>query len=186
MLHPAAAHFAIVLPVVASLLSLTYLYTRTEGMSKIASRTTVFAALAMIAALLSGNQAGPEIYDYLSADGQHELLEHKQLGLYLAIALSIVAALRMLGCKMKKYSLEVVATVLLIVVTAATFAQGKDGGEIVYEHGMPFKAYMMGDSLKEAVSEAEETEDDEEKLELYEDAIDDALSMIEEEEAEEE
>ena len=184
MLHPATAHFAIVLPVVASVLSLIYLFTRTEGMSKISSRFTLFAALAMIAAWYTGNQAGPEIYDYLSADGQHELLEHKALGLKLAIAISVVALLKMVGCYMKKFVLEAVATLLLVAVMAVTFAQGKDGGEIVYEYGMPFKAYMMGDSLSEAVSEAEDVEDDEEKIELYEDAIDDALSMVEPEEEE--
>ncbi len=184
MLHPATAHFAIVLPVVASVLSLIYLFTRSEGMSKISSRATVVAALAMIATWYTGNQAGPEIYDYLSSEGQHELLEHKELGLYLAIALSLVAVLKFAGCMLKRFALEAVAVVLLLAVTATTFAQGKDGGEIVYEYGMPFKAYMMSDSLKEAVSESEEIESDEEKVELYEDAIDDALSMVEEEESE--
>ena len=34
MLHPASVHFAIVLPVVASVLSVAYLLTKTESMSK--------------------------------------------------------------------------------------------------------------------------------------------------------
>ena len=186
MLHPATVHFAIVLPIVASVFSLIYLMTRSEGMSKISTRTTVIAALAMIAVWYTGNQAGPEIYDYLSKEGKHELLEHKQLGLYLAIALSFVAVLKLAGCLLKKFALEVIAVILLLGVTGVTLLQGKDGGEIVYEHGMPFKAYMMGDTLKDAVSEAEASEDDEEKLELYEDAIDDALSMVETEEEDEE
>ena len=181
MLHPATAHFAIALPVVASVFSLIYLFTRSEGMSKVASRTAFVAALAMIAAWYTGNQAGPEIYDYLSPDGQKELLEHKGFGLYLAIGMSVVALLRMAGCRLKNFAIEVVATLLIFAVTAATFAQGKEGGEIVYEHGMPFKAYMMKDSLKTAVSDAEEAEDDEAKLEAYEDGIDEALSMVEDE-----
>jgi len=188
MLHPASAHFAIVLPVVALVFSLVYLITRSEGMSKISSRLTVFAALGMIAAWYSGNQAGPEIYDYLSEHGQHELLEHKELGLYLAIALSFVAILKFIGCQMKKFAIEAIAIILLLGVTLTSFAQGKEGGEIVYEYGMPFKAYMMADTLKEAVSDSEEAEDDAERVEIYEDAIDDALSTLDldEEESEDE
>jgi uncharacterized membrane protein len=67
MLHPATAHFAVVLPVVASVFGLIYLYTRSEGMSKLSTRVLLFATLAMIAAWYTGSQAGPEIYDYLSA-----------------------------------------------------------------------------------------------------------------------
>ena len=66
MLHPATVHFAMVLPVVASVFGLIYLFKRDELMSKISSRATLIAALAMIGVWYTGNQAGPEIYDYLS------------------------------------------------------------------------------------------------------------------------
>lgn len=180
MLHPATSHFAIVLPVVASVFGLIYLLTRTEGMSKISSRATLIAALAMIGVWYSGSQAGPEIYDYLSSGGKEELLEHKELGLYLAIAMSIIALIKILGCKMKKFAIEAVAVVLLLGASATTFIQGKMGGELVYNYGMPFKAYMMQDTLREAVNVAEGTEDADEKIEAYEDAIDDIESISEE------
>lgn len=184
MLHPATAHFAIVLPIVASIFGLIYLYTRSEGMSKISSRVLVFAALGMIAAWYTGSQDGPEIYDYLSAEGQHELLEHKAMGLYLAIAMGVIAILKFLGCKMKKFALEALAVVLLLGATGATLLQGKHGGEIVYEYGMPFQAYMMQDTLKEAAAEAEESEDPAEQVEILTDAIDEVLGSAEEEEEE--
>jgi uncharacterized membrane protein len=180
MIHPATAHFAMVLPVVASAFGLAYMYSKTETMSKISSRTTLFAALAMIAAWYTGNQAGPQIFDYLSEAGKHELLEHKQLGLYLAIALSMIALLKIVGCKMKNYAIEVIAIILLLVATGATFLQGKHGGEIVYNYGMPFKAYMIEDTLKEAVTTAEDEDEDEAKVEAYEDAIDTITSISEE------
>ena len=66
MLHPATVHFAIVLPVVASIFGFIYLITRSEGMSKISSRATLFAALAMIGVWYTGNDAGPQIYNFLS------------------------------------------------------------------------------------------------------------------------
>lgn len=172
MLHPPIVHFAMVLPLVALVFSLIYLVKRDSSMSKISSRTTLIAALAMAAAWYSGNQAGPEIYDFLSAEGKEELMEHKTLGLYLAIVMGVIAVMQMAGCYMKKFVIEALAVVLLLGATVVTFAQGKDGGEIVYNHGMPFKSYMIEDKLKDAVAEAEDLEEDEEKVELYEDTID--------------
>lgn len=180
MIHPATAHFAMALPVVASVFGLAYLYSKTEIMAKISTRTTVAAALAMIAAWYTGSQAGPEIYDYLSEAGKHELVEHKNLGLYLAIAMGVIALIQMAGCKMKKFGLQALAIVLLLGATATTFLQGKHGGELVYNYGMPFKAYMIEDSLNEAAIAAEEEDDDSAKLEAYEDAMDDIKMLSEE------
>ncbi|HIP14577.1 MAG TPA: hypothetical protein EYG74_03700 [Sulfurimonas autotrophica] len=180
MIHPATAHFAMALPVVASVFGLAYLYSKTEIMSKISARTTLVAALAMIAAWYTGNQAGPEVYDYLSQAGKHELIEHKELGLYLAIAMGVIALIQIAGCQMKRFGVQLLAIVLLLGATATTFLQGKHGGEIVYNYGMPFKAYMIEDSLHEAAKAAEEAEEDEEKVEIYEDALDEISSISEE------
>jgi uncharacterized membrane protein len=171
MLHPATAHFAMVLPVVASVFGVIYLFTKSEGMSKISSRATLIAAIAMIGVWYTGSQAGPQIFQYLSAGGKHELLEHKQLGLYLAIAMAFIAILKLVGCKTKKFTLELIAVVLLLGATVTTFVQGKHGGELVYNYGMPFKAYSIESSLKAAAKKADATEDDSEKVEAYEDAL---------------
>jgi uncharacterized membrane protein len=168
-----------VLPVVASAFGAIYLLTRTEGMSKISARLTVIAALAMIGVWYTGSQAGPQIYDYLSEAGQHELVEHKTLGLYLAIAMGVIALLQFAGCQTRKFALQALAILLLFAATATTFLQGKDGGELVYNHGMPFKYYMVEDTLKEAVANAEEAEECDAKVEAYEDAIDDIHSISE-------
>ena len=179
MLHPATAHFAMVLPVVASVFGLIYLFTRSEGMSKISSGTTFFAALAMIGVWYTGNEAGPLIYDYLSDQGKHELIEHKSLGLYLAIAMGVIALLKIAGCQMKKFAIEALAIILLVAVTLTTFLQGKMGGELVYNYGMPFKSHVIQKTLKKAYENAEETEDSDEKVEFYEDAIDEIDSLSE-------
>jgi len=173
MMHPATAHFAIVLPIVALVFGLIYMYTKSEGMSKISSRVTLFAALAMIGVWYTGSQAGPEIFDYLSQDGKGVLIAHKELGEYLAIALGIVALIKIIGCRIKSFKTEAFSILLLLVITAATLYQGKLGGEITYNHGMPFKAYTMESWLNDAVEEAEDEEEDEDKVTVYEDAIDD-------------
>ncbi len=183
MIHPASVHFAMVLPVAAATFGLIYLTTKKEGMSKIAARTTLVAALAMIVAWYTGNQAGPEIFNYLSKEGKEELLEHKSLGLYLAIAMGIIALIQIAGCRLKKFGLEALAIILLIGTMTVTFLQGKHGGEIVYNHGMPFKAYKIESTLKKAVATAEESEEDDGKVEVYEDAIDDIDAISEEADA---
>ncbi|MDQ7043581.1 MAG: hypothetical protein Q9M34_08670 [Sulfurimonas sp.] len=180
MIHPATAHFAMVLPVVASALGIAYLINRQEVYSKLSSISIFFSALAMGIVWYTGSQAGPEIYDYLSEAGQHELLEHKELGLYLAVAMGVIFFLKAVGCQTKKFALEALAIVLLLGATATTFLQGKDGGEIVYNHGTPFKSYMILDTLKEASISAEEEESDEAKVEIYEEAIED-IQLIDEE-----
>ncbi|MBU0631251.1 hypothetical protein KKA17_01265 [bacterium] len=154
MLHPATVHFAIVLPLVASVFGVIYLFTKTESMAKISTRATVIAALAMIGVWYTGYQAGPLIYSYLSEAGKHELLEHKALGLYLAIAMGVIALLRVFGCKTKKFGIEALAIILLVAATATTFLQGKHGGEIVYEHGQPFEMQQ----LKEYLTNSDELE----------------------------
>lgn len=180
MLHPATVHFAIVLPVVASVFGIVYLLTKTEGMSKISTRATVFAAIAMIGVWYTGNQAGPKIFAFLSDAGKHELLEHKELGLYLAIAMAIIALLKIVGCKTKMFKLEALAILLLLGTTTTTFLQGKHGGEIVYNYGMPFKYFKTETALKNAAKNAEASEEDSEKVEIYEDAIDSINAISEE------
>jgi len=162
MLHPATAHFAIVLPIVASIFGLIYLYTRSEGMSKISSRVLLFAALGVIAAWYTGSQAGPDAYPLLSDDGQHELLEHKALGLYLAIIFGVIALIKLVGCKMNKFVVEAVAIVLLLGATAATLNQGKEGGELTYEYGAGVENHADGlDCLENPDDYIEEEDEDE-------------------------
>lgn len=180
MIHPATAHFAMALPLVATVFGIAYLIAKTETMSKISARVTLFSALAMIGVWYTGSQAGPLIYDYLSEAGQATLIAHKNLGLYLAIALSAIAVLQIIACKMNKHIIQILAVVGLIAVSGATMLQGKMGGELVYNHGTPFKSYMVMDSLAEASANANEAEEDEAKVEAYEDAIDDIKMHSEE------
>jgi len=162
MLHPATAHFAIVLPIVASIFGLVYLYTRSEGMSKISSRVLLFAALGVIAAWYTGSQAGPDAYPFLSDEGQHELLEHKALGLYLAIAFGVIAVIKMVGCRMNKFGVEALAIVLLLGATAVTLSQGKEGGALTYEYGAGVANHADGLDCLENPDDYIEEEDEEE------------------------
>jgi len=180
MLHPASAHFAIVLPIIASVIGLIYLFVKTETASKLYARASLVAALALIAAWYTGSQAGPEIYNYLSAAGQETLKAHKALGLNLAIAMSIIAVVAMISCKLKKYAIQAVTVIALLALSATVLYQGKMGGEIVYKYGTPFKSFIIMESLNEANTAAEDEDEDEAKVELYQDAIDEIISHSEE------
>jgi len=173
MLHPASAHFAIVLPLIASIFGLIYLFVKTESASKLYARATLAAAIALIVVWYTGSQAGPEIYNYLSESGQATLLAHKALGLNLAIAMAIIAIVSMISCKLNKYIIQVATVVALLALSATTLYQGKLGGELVYKHGTPFKSFLIMDSLNEATTTAEDEDEDEAKVEIYQDALDD-------------
>ncbi len=172
MLHPATAHFAIALPLVAAVLGVIYLIKRDDTMAKLSSFAIVITAVAIGIAWYTGNQAGPKIFEFLSAEGKQELLEHKQLGLYLAIAMAVIAVIKVVGCQMRKFVLELIAIVATFAIAATVLIQGKHGGELVYEHGQPFKAYLINSTLKEAAETAEEEDDCDAKVETYEDALD--------------
>lgn len=85
----------------------------------------------------------------------------------LAIAIGIIALLKIADCKMRRSILEAVAVFLLVAVTLMTFLQGKIGGGVVYDHGMAYLNHIMIEkTLQKASVEIEET------VGLYKDAID--------------
>ena len=172
MLHPATVHFAIALPLVSAVIGTIYLVKRNNGMAKLSSFAIVVTAVALGVVWYTGNQAGPKIYEFLSEAGKHELLEHKALGLYLAIAMGIIAVAKVLGCRLKKFALEAVAVVATFAVAATVLLQGKDGGELVYKYGEPFRAHLMVATFKEAAATVEDSDECDEKVEAYEDALD--------------
>ncbi len=180
MIHPATVHFAIVLPVVASVFGMAYLINRQELFSKISTILMFFTALAMAGVWYSGSVAGPEIYDFLSEDGQSTLVAHKELGLYLAISMGLVSLLKIIGCKMKKFFLEAISIIALIAIMLVTFIQGNMGGALVYNHGTPFKSFMIMDTLHEAAIVVDEESEDTAKIEVYQEALED-IELIHEE-----
>ena len=182
MLHPATAHFAIALPIVATVFGLVYLYNRDQTYSKIFTFLTLFATLGVIAASLSGVKAGPEILEYLSRAGRNAMIDHRNMGLFLSGALILTTLLALFGHYKKRFNFQVTALVLLLLLNGVTLFQGKTGGILVYNHGQPFGNHLISDALNDtlkSVQEAEEAEDEEALLEVYEDAIDDIITYSE-------
>jgi len=181
-LHPAVVHFAIVLPLVALTFQALYLLKKESAYSKSSLVTLVFTTIFMLAAYLTGDKDGHTVADILSvydAKGMEELKEHAELGFYLLIAFSVVSALKIANIFMKKTLIEVVTLVALVVLSIATLSQGKEGGEIVYEHGTIFEAHEMKDILKESLTDLSDSDDKDESLEILTDAVKSALKIEE-------
>lgn len=170
MIHPAVAHFAISLPIIALVLGLLYLFKPTEIMSKISSRFLAFAAIFVVAAYFSGKNDAKEVltaleaFDYVKAPSL--LGQHAQMGLYLALAMTGVAIIKMFACYKKMFKVELLAIVLLAAVSGVTLYQGKMGGELTYEHGLNVAKHAQMQNVAgeatAAAAEAAEFADDEE------------------------
>ena len=144
MLHPAAAHFAVSLPIISLVLGLIYIIKPNAIMSKVSTSFLVFSAIFIVVAYFTGKEDGAEVYKFLSAQGKQLLLQHKDYGTYLAISLPIIALLKMYACRKEIFKLDVLAVILLAVVTAGTFYQGKIGGELTSSYGAHVKDHSEG------------------------------------------
>jgi uncharacterized membrane protein len=144
MLHPAAAHFAIALPIISLVLGLAYLYKPSELMSKLSTRFMVFATLFLIAAFFTGKADAGLAFETLSSEGQNLLKEHKELGLYLLLSMAVATLVKFLGCYKKLFKLEMLGVLLVALISAGILFQGKMGGEITYTHGANVKNHADG------------------------------------------
>lgn len=157
MLHPAAAHFAIVLPVIALILGIAYLIKPNDLMSKISTRFMVFASIFLIVAFFTGKEDGSEVYILLSEEGQSLLLKHKDLGLYLSIAMLISAVVKFYGCRKKSLKAEIFSILLMGMIVAGVLYQGKMGGELTYTYGAHVEKHSDGmDCLEDPTDFIEE------------------------------
>ena len=162
MLHPAIAHFAISLPIISLVLGLLYLFKPSEMMSKISTRFLVFGALFVIVAYFTGKEEAKVVFSTLSPDGKADLVEHAKLALYLAIGMGLTAAIKMFGCFKKMFKVEIIAIVLLLVLSGAILFQGKLGGELTFEHGAHVAKYVDGQKCLKEAAEMEDDEDEDE------------------------
>lgn len=144
MLHPPAAHFAVVLPIISLVIGLAYLYKPSELMSKISTRFMVFATIFLVAAFFTGKSDGGEVYMFISGDGQALLKEHKNIGLYILIGMALVSGIKIFGCIKNNFKAEVIAVVLVAIVAAGVLYQGKMGGELTYTYGAHVQNHSDG------------------------------------------
>ncbi len=153
MLHPAVAHFAVVLPVVSLVIGIAYLIKPSELMSKISTRFMVFATLFLIFTFFTGKSDGGEVFILLPEAGQELLKEHKELGLFLVIGMGIATISKFVGCLKKILKAEIFAILLVAIISSGALFQGKMGGELTYAYGANVEKHADGMDCLENPSE---------------------------------
>ena len=160
LLHPLTAHFMVAIPVIVLFLEVINLVTKKKAVGVISFVLLLFTVIAAAAAYFTGLADGKEGFDLLNEAGKEELAEHKLLGTYLLLASALVLLFKLLSAAMSSTIVKILYLLMLIGFVLGIFEQGKDGGELVYEHGMNVgKVKALDDKvfeLEEALEEAKE------------------------------
>ena len=158
LLHPLTVHFLVAIPVVILLLEIMNLAMKKKAVGGVSFFLIVLTVLSAVGAYFTGLVDGKEAFPALSDAAKTALSEHKLLGTYLLLgsgALLLLKLLAMTGNKALKglYILSLAGFVFVM------FQQGKDGGDLVYKHGLNVHQVQVLDDkifdLEEALEEAQ-------------------------------
>lgn len=133
-LHPMIVHFPIALLIVGFLSDLVGLLTKREFFTQAGFYLFTLGALGVIAAFITGSQAGDGIVE---AGALKRALETHEGAAELTIwVVSIAAVFRIALFLLKKYSgvLKMVSLALGLLAVMAIARTGYYGGELVYKH----------------------------------------------------
>jgi uncharacterized membrane protein len=191
LIHPAVVHFVIAIPIVIFLIEIINLGFKKRALSVLSLFLMVVVAVAMSVAYFTGTVDCKEAYSLLTSEGQAELKEHKLLGIYLVYGSVVMILLKLLFMALSKTVARLFFIVLLMGFIAITLKQGKDGGELVYEHGANNKAVSAieeklddlqdeYDELKEKSKKASKNSEVEAKLKELQEKYDALLKSSEE------
>ncbi len=159
LLHPSVVHFVVALPIVILLLELMNLMLKKKAVGGVSFFLLLLTIFASVAAYFTGLVDGKEAFASLGEAAKAELSEHKLLGTYLMLGTAVLLFLKLLAMTGNKV-LKALYIFGLIGFVVVMFKQGKEGGELVYEHGLNVKAVQLLDDkifdLEEALEEAKE------------------------------
>ena len=161
LLHPLTVHFLIAVPVIILLLELMNLIMKKKAVGGVSFFLILLTVVAAVAAYFTGLNDGKEAFDALGEAAKADLSAHKLLGTYVMLASGVVLFLKLLAMTGNKI-LKALYILVLIAFVALLFKQGKEGGELVYEHGLNVEKvkdlddeiFDLKDELEDAVSEA--------------------------------
>ena len=155
LLHPFVVHFLVAIPVVVLLLELMNLMMKKKAVGGVSFFLLLLTLVASVGAYLTGLADGQ---DAAFTDAAKSALgEHKLLGTYLLLASALVLFLKLLAMTGSKV-LKALYILGLIAFVVVMFKQGKEGGELVYKHGLNVEAVKTLDDkvfdLEEELEEA--------------------------------
>ncbi len=135
MIHSPVVHFAIVLPIVILLLEIYNLFTRRKSISVFSFILLALTIVIFVAAWLTGKVDGKNTLDLLTTEGKETLKEHKLIGTYLVYGTGVLLLFKIFAISLKGWKSTLLYILILIGFIAGTLYQGKEGGELVFEHG---------------------------------------------------
>lgn len=165
MIHPAIVHFAIAIPVLLVLIELFNSIFRKKALSITSLLLIISLVVISLGAYITGGIDGKLAFDTLSSEAKIELSEHKQIGIYLVYGSAILLVFKILSMTTKTIFLRILFVLLLLGFTAGSLYQGKEGGELVYEHGTNVQAiasldeelFDLQDDMEDLKSKSEKT-----------------------------
>ena len=161
LLHPPVDHFIIALPIIILLLELINLVLKKRAISGISLFLLLLTVVAAVAAYLTGSVDGKEAFPLLNEAAKEELKEHKLLGTYLMLFSAVVLVFKLFSMVISKRLMKVLYMLVLVLFVVGILNQGKDGGELVYEHGVNVeKVKVLDDELFDLKEELEELEEE--------------------------
>ena len=157
LLHPFAVHFLVAIPVVILLLELMNLMMKKKAVGGVSFFLILLTVLAAVGAYLTGLADGKEAFSSLGEVAKTALGDHKLLGTYILLGSVVILFLKLLAMTGSKI-LKGLYILVLIAFIVLMFKQGKEGGALVYQHGLNVQAVKALDSkvfdLEEALDEA--------------------------------
>ncbi|HIP26124.1 MAG TPA: hypothetical protein EYG80_00525 [Flavobacteriaceae bacterium] len=136
MLHAFNVHFAVSLPLLATVLSILFFITKKDFLWKSSTIVLIFGAIAAAIAFFTGNSDGDLIYEFLTKKGQDALTEHYDFVFYVLPVLFITMLVKIYACYKKNIKIEMIGLGLLILSSILIIYQGRLGGLLVYSEGM--------------------------------------------------
>jgi len=161
LLHPPVDHLVIALPLIVLLLELVNLVVKKRALGVTNFFLLLLTVVAAVAAYLTGSVDGKEAFPLLNEAAQTELKAHKVFGTYLMFASVVVLVFKFLSAVMKKGLVKTLYLLILVLFVAGILKQGKEGGELVYKHGVNVAQVMnledKIDDLKDELESSKET-----------------------------
>lgn len=133
-LHPMIVHFPIALLIVGFLFEIAGAITKRESFTQTAFYLIILGALGVIAAFITGDQAGSGITEEGAL--KQALENHEDAATLTIWIVSIAAAFRIALVLLKKFKgvLKMVSLALFLIAVLAIARTGYYGGELVYKH----------------------------------------------------
>jgi len=158
--HPPIVHFLIAIPVIVLLLEILNLMMKKKAVGGVSFLLLLLVMVAAIGAYFAGLTDGKEAYPALNEAAKAALTDHKQLGAYILLGSGVVFVLKLFSMLGNKF-LKALYILILILFLVLLFKQGKEGGELVYIHGINVEQVKnLDDELFDANEELEEAQED--------------------------